>query len=56
MIRTIPFDRMHNILKSRMIQQGGSLKDTPQHARRAAQKRRERHVIEDILLKFNKPA
>ncbi|WP_168194915.1 hypothetical protein [Chromobacterium phragmitis] len=56
MSRTIPLDRMHNALKSRMIQQGGSLKDTPQHARRAAQKQRERHVVEDILFAIHKPA
>ncbi|WP_145929199.1 hypothetical protein [Chromobacterium vaccinii] len=55
MIRTIPLDRMHNTLKSRQIQQGGSLKDTPPHARRAAKKQRERHVIEDILFQLNAP-
>ncbi|WP_440216266.1 hypothetical protein [Chromobacterium piscinae] len=56
MIRTIPLDRMHNALKSRLIQQGGSLKDTPPHARHAAKKLRERHVIEDILFQLNTPA
>lgn len=56
MSRTIPLDRMHNALRSRMLQQGGALKDTPQHARRAVKKQRERHVIEDILFAIHKPA
>ncbi|MBW7567820.1 hypothetical protein KIF53_15545 [Chromobacterium subtsugae] len=56
MIRTITGDKMHNALKARTIQQGGPLTGTPPHMKRAASKYRERHVIEDILLKFNKLA
>lgn len=56
MTRTISIDRQNHTVKSRVIALGGPIAQVIPHQRRAAQKRRERHAIEDIIFQINKPA